>query len=85
MHPNKIVRSMLSFAVAAVFMMAAPIARAAEPTNGFVPLGEAHSFKDAPTVTEWRFEDVRGTSPIDKIGLHHVAIGKEPPPEIPSW
>ncbi len=44
-----------------------------------MPLGEAHSFKDAPTVTEWRFEDVRGTSPFDKIGLHHVAIGKEAP------
>ena len=42
-----------------------------------MPLGEAHSFKDAPTVTEWRFEDVRGTSPFDKIGLHHVAVGKD--------
>ena len=59
----------------------APLARAAAPTEGFVPLGEAHSFKDAPTVTEWRFEDVRGTSPFDKIGLHHVVEGKEPPPE----
>jgi pimeloyl-ACP methyl ester carboxylesterase len=60
------------------------IARAATPTDGFVPLGEAHSFKDAPTVTEWRFEDVRGPSPFDKIGLHDVTVGKTPPehPEI---
>jgi pimeloyl-ACP methyl ester carboxylesterase len=68
----------------AFLMMPMLIARAAEPTNGFVPLGEAHSFKDAPAVTEWRFEDVRGASPMDKIGLHHVAIGKTPPenPEL---
>jgi pimeloyl-ACP methyl ester carboxylesterase len=59
--------------------MTSRLARAATPTEGFVPLGEAHSFKDAPTVTEWRFEDVRGTSPFDKIGLHEVAVGKTPP------
>jgi len=78
---------MISFAMAATLSILAivPIAaRAATPTEGFVPLGEAHSFKDAPTVYEWRFEDVRGTSPFDKIGLHHVAIGKTPPenPEL---
>jgi pimeloyl-ACP methyl ester carboxylesterase len=55
------------------------VASAATPTEGFVPLGEAHSFKDAPTVTEWRFEEVRGTSPFDKIGLHDVAAGKTAP------
>jgi pimeloyl-ACP methyl ester carboxylesterase len=64
----------------ALVAIAPRVARAATPTEGFVPLGEAHSFKDAPTtVYEWRFEDVRGTSPFDKIGLHHVAVGKEPP------
>jgi len=64
--------------------MTSSVARAATPTEGFVPLGEAHSFKDAPTVTEWRFEDVRGTAPFDKIGLHHVTLGKTPPehPEL---
>jgi pimeloyl-ACP methyl ester carboxylesterase len=68
----------------ALIAMTSPVARAATPTEGFVPLGEAHSFKDAPPVTEWRFEDVRGTSPFDKIGLHHVAIGKTAPenPEL---
>jgi pimeloyl-ACP methyl ester carboxylesterase len=62
-----------------LLMMPAHIARAGTPTAGFVPLGEAHSFKDAPTVTEWRFEDVRGVSPFDKIGLHNVASGKTAP------
>src|SRR3984885_1732564 len=70
------VASMLLVAMLAVTSAAA---RAATPTEGFVPLGEAHSFKDAPNVYEWRFEDVRGTSPFDKIGLHQVAVGKEPP------
>jgi pimeloyl-ACP methyl ester carboxylesterase len=85
MHPNKMMRSMIRAAAFAVILVMVPlVARAAEPTEGFVPLGEAHSFTDAPTVTEWRFEDVRGNSPFDKIGLHHVAIGKTPPenPEL---
>jgi pimeloyl-ACP methyl ester carboxylesterase len=82
MQPNSFRRSMISFAIVAVLSalsMLPTIVRAATPTEGFVPLGEAHSFKDAPSVTEWRFEDVRGTSPFDKIGLHHVAVGKTSP------
>jgi len=76
---HRIVRGNLHLILLVALIAMAPLtARAAEPTEGFVPLGEAHSFKDAPTVTEWRFEDVRGTSPFDKIGLHHVAIGKTP-------
>ena len=87
MHSNRIVRSRISVAIAAVLSilaMAPLIARAATPTEGFTALGEAHSFKDAPTVTEWRFEEVRGASPFDKIGLHRVAIGKTTPenPEL---
>lgn len=76
----KMMRSMIRAAAFAVILAVVPfLGSAATSTEGFVPLGEAHSFKDAPTVTEWRFEDVRGTSPFDKIGLHHVAIGKTPP------
>ena len=83
-HLNRLRRSIIFVTLAMALAMLPLVARAATPTEGFVPLGEAHSFKDAPTVTEWRFEDVRGTSPFDKIGLHHVAIGKEPPanPEL---
>ncbi len=78
--PNRRAFLLLIIACFAAFLALAPLpARADPPTEGFVPLGEAHSFKEAPTVTEWRFEDVRGTSPFDKIGLHHVAIGKEQP------
>jgi pimeloyl-ACP methyl ester carboxylesterase len=78
-------RSMAPLAIAAVLsiLAMAPLgARAATPTEGFVPLGEAHSFKDAPTLTEWRFEEVRGASQFDKIGLHRVATGKTPPENL---
>ena len=58
--------------------MVAFVAHEDDATAVFVPLGEAHSFKDAPTVYERRFEEVRDSSPFDKIGLHHVAVGAKP-------
>jgi len=79
MHPTKTMRLAVTLIFLTGLLAALPTSRAATPTKGFVPLGEAHSFKDAPTVTEWRFEEVRGTSPFDKIVLHEVAIGKTPP------
>jgi pimeloyl-ACP methyl ester carboxylesterase len=78
---RRIVRCNFHLMILVALVAIAPRARAAAPTEGFVPLGEAHSFKDAPTVYEWRFEDIRGTSPFDKIGLHHVVEGKDPPAE----
>ncbi|HLX36362.1 MAG TPA: hypothetical protein VKR29_01125 [Candidatus Binataceae bacterium] len=78
-HPKFHHLMILLVAQAVACAIAFSVARAAAPTGGFVPLGEAHSFKDAPKVNEWRFQDVRGTSPFDKIGLHRVTIGKEPP------
>src|SRR5580698_126826 len=84
MHPTKTMRLAVTLIFFTAWLATLPASRAATPTEGFVPLGEAHSFKDAPTVTEWRFEDVRGPSPFDKIGLHDVTVGKTPPerPEI---
>ena len=80
MHSRKIARWIqLPLISLAIVMMAAFSAHATTPTAGFVPLGEAHSFKDAPTVYEWRFEEVHDSSPFDKIGLHHVAVGAKPP------
>lgn len=85
MYGHKIIErfSFVTFVIA-LAMLPSLIARSDTPTGSFVSLGEAHSFKDAPNVTEWRFEEVRGPSPFDKIGLHHLAIGKMPPehPEI---
>src|SRR5580698_707842 len=79
MHPTKTMRLAVTLIFFTAWLATLPASRAATPTEGFVPLGEAHSFKDAPTVTEFRFEDVRGTSPFDKIGLHDVASGKTAP------
>jgi pimeloyl-ACP methyl ester carboxylesterase len=78
MHQLKMKRSTIALILFAAFAVASSFARAATPTAGFVPLGESHSFKDAPKTFEWRFEEVRGTSPFDKIGLHHVAVGATP-------
>ena len=44
----------------------------------FSPVGAPHSFKAAPTLYEWSFEETRGSSPFDKIGLHHVTVGPKP-------
>ncbi len=45
---------------------------------GFAPAGEPHSFKSVPNLREWYFEEVRGGSPFDRIGLHHIAAGPRP-------
>lgn len=45
---------------------------------GFAPAGEPNSFKSVPTVREWYFEEVRGSSRFDKIGLHHDGAGPKP-------
>ena len=85
MHPRKMMRSTIHLTLLVAFLAMAPlIARAATPTEGFVPLGEAHSFKDAPTVTEWRFEDVRGTSPSTRSDSIMWRLEKSLPP-IRSW
>jgi len=49
-------------------------ALAAMADEGFKPIGTAQSFKDAPQVSESRFEGVRGPSPFDRIALHHVTM-----------
>jgi pimeloyl-ACP methyl ester carboxylesterase len=83
-------RSTLHLILLAVLLAVLPLlARAATPTEGFVPVGEPRLFlhrvpKEAPDLTEWQFEDVVGNSPFDKIGLHELAAGKTPPehPEL---
>jgi len=55
----------------------ATVANASGPA-GFVPLGESHSFASAPNIYGWRFENVRGDSPYDKIALHRVTVGAKP-------
>ena len=45
----------------------------------FKPLGAARQLAGAPGIYEWSFQATVGTSPFDKIALHRVAKGPQPP------
>src|SRR6266436_1705208 len=45
----------------------------------FSPAGPSHEFKGAPHVFEWVFQASRGSSPFDRIALHRVTLGPNPP------
>ena len=45
----------------------------------FNALGAGRELKGAPEIYEWTFQAVVGKTPFDKIGLHHVAKGPNPP------
>ena len=45
----------------------------------FSPAGLSHEFKGTPHVFEWVFQARRGSSPFDRIALHRVSLGPNPP------
>jgi pimeloyl-ACP methyl ester carboxylesterase len=45
----------------------------------FSPAGPSHEFKGAPHVCELVFQASRGSSPFDRIALHRVTLGANPP------
>jgi pimeloyl-ACP methyl ester carboxylesterase len=45
----------------------------------FSQTGPSHGFKGAPHVFEWVFQASRGSSPFDRIALHRVTLGPNPP------
>ena len=45
----------------------------------FSSAGPSHEFKGAPQVYEWVFQARRGSSPLDRIALHRVTLGPNPP------
>ena len=45
----------------------------------FSPAGPSHEFKGAPHVFEWVFQASRGSLPFDRIALHRVTLGPNPP------
>jgi dienelactone hydrolase len=68
------------FAALLACLLALPaFARGAE----FKALGEPRELKGAPGIDEWHYEAVVGSSPFDKIGLHRVAKGPNPPAASP--
>jgi len=62
-------------------ILAAAIAVAAigAAGGGFTGSGTPRALSGAPGFYEWRFEAVRGPSPFDRIALHRLAPGPNPP------
>jgi pimeloyl-ACP methyl ester carboxylesterase len=61
--------------LAVLLVLVATIASAAD----FQPIGASRELKGAPGIYEWKFEATVGKSPFDKIALHRVAKGPNPP------
>jgi pimeloyl-ACP methyl ester carboxylesterase len=61
--------------LAVLLVLVATIASAAD----FQAVGAARELKGAPGIYEWKFEATVGKSPFDKIALHRVAKGPNPP------
>ncbi|HXM89261.1 MAG TPA: hypothetical protein VN916_07385, partial [Candidatus Acidoferrum sp.] len=60
---------------AVLLILVATIASAAD----FTAVGAARELKGAPGIYEWTFAAAVGKSPFDKIALHRVAKGPNPP------
>jgi pimeloyl-ACP methyl ester carboxylesterase len=71
----KIRRRVALDVLAVLLLFIATTASAAD----FQPVGAAHELKGAPGIYEWKFEATVGKSPFDKIALHRVAKGRNPP------
>lgn len=78
---NRIVRALRARRVALtipailVAIAAASLACAAD----FSPSAQPRALAHAGGIYEWRFEAARGPSPFDRIGLHRIASGPNPP------
>ncbi|MGA7870019.1 MAG: hypothetical protein WCA22_03885 [Candidatus Binatus sp.] len=60
---------------AVLLLLVATVASAAD----FQAVGAARELKGAPGIYEWTFQATVGKSPFDKIALHRVANGPNPP------
>jgi dienelactone hydrolase len=61
--------------LAVLLLLVATVASAAD----FQAVGAARELKGAPGIYEWTFAATVGKSPFDKIALHRVAKGPNPP------
>jgi len=61
--------------LAVLLLLVATFASAAD----FQAAGAARELKGAPGIYEWRFAATVGKSPFDKIALHRIAKGPNPP------
>ncbi len=70
------IRRRIAFDVLAVLLLL--VASAASAAD-FQAVGAARELKGAPGIYEWTFQATVGKSPFDKIALHRVAKGPNPP------
>src|SRR3984893_19109636 len=79
------VSSVQTFTIATVVLaFASGLPATSAPQNrsqpaAFSPAGPSHEFKGAPHVYEWVFQARRGSSPFERIALHRVTVGPNPP------
>ena len=71
----KIRRRIILDVLAVLLLLVATVASAAD----FQAVGAARELKGAPGIYEWTFQATVGKSPFDKIALHRVAKGSNPP------
>jgi pimeloyl-ACP methyl ester carboxylesterase len=73
--PMKIRRCIAFDVLALLLLLVVSSASAAD----FQAVGAASELKGAPGIYEWTYQATVGKSPFDKIGLHRVAKGPNPP------
>jgi pimeloyl-ACP methyl ester carboxylesterase len=54
-------------------------AQALQAGKGFIAVGTPRTFSAAPGIYEFVFQERRGASPFDRIGLHRITSGPVPP------
>ena len=74
-------RPTVSVWLLAVWVMATAVLRAAAETlsNGFVSGGAPKRLSSAQNIYEMLFQEQRGPSSFDRIGLHRITLGPRPP------
>ena len=74
------IRRRIALNLSAVLLLFLALSAAASASAaGFSAAGAARELKGAPGIYEWTFASVVGKSPFDKIALHRVAKGPNPP------
>ena len=74
------IRRRIAISVSAVLLFFLALGAAASAgETGFSAAGAARELKGAPGIYEWRYQAIVGKSPFDKIALHRVAKGPNPP------
>ena len=70
---------LMALVIGATSLIQAPHAQTAAPLRAFSRIGNPKTFAAAPSVDEFVFQEQRGPSPFDRIGLHRITLGPAPP------